>query len=82
VRLHDTFVATFERFLVESITRGVFRPVNAGIVASLCFRMAMSHVMVQRVLELDHSTGRYDDDTYVAEVVALVLHGLVAQPTS
>ena len=82
VRLHDPFVATFERFLVERITRGVFRPVNAGIVASLCFRMAMSHVMVQRVLELDHSTGRYDDDTYVAEVVALVLHGLVAQPTS
>jgi len=34
------------------------------------------------VLELDHPTGRYDDDTYVAEVVALVLHGLVAQPTS
>ena len=82
VRLHDPFVATFERFLVERITRGVFRPVNAGIVASLCFRMVMSHVMVQRVLELDHPTGRYDDDTYVAEVVALVLHGLVAQPTS
>ena len=82
VRLHDPFVATFERFLVERIARGVFRPVNAGIVASLCFRMVMSHVMVQRVLELDHPSGRYDDETYVTEVVALVLHGLVVRSTS
>jgi AcrR family transcriptional regulator len=78
VRLHDPFVAAFEGFLRERITRGVFRPVDAGIVASLCFRMVMSHVMVQRVLELDHPSGRYDDETYVAEVVALVLYGLTA----
>jgi AcrR family transcriptional regulator len=78
-RLHAPFVAAFRRYLEERIAQGVFRPVNTAIAASLCFRMIMSHVMVHRVLELDHDPGRYEDEAYIAEMVALVLYGFTAR---
>ncbi len=79
-RLHAPFVARLEGYLKTRIAQGAFRPINTGLIASICFRMAMSYLMVQHVLELDRAAPRYDDDEYVGEMAALILYGLTARP--
>jgi len=81
-RLHTPFVTAFRRYLEARISERRFRPMNTEITASICFRMIMSYVMVQRVLELDHGMGRHGEDAYVAEMVALILHGLSSRVTT
>jgi AcrR family transcriptional regulator len=78
-RLHAPFVSQFERYLAARIADGAFRPVNTGLTASICFRMVMSYLMVQHVLDLDRSIRQYGDDEYVAEMVALILYGLLVR---
>ncbi len=80
-RLHGPFVSKFEVYLAARISRGTFRPVNTTLAASICFRMIMSYLMTQYVLELDRAivTGRHHEDEYVAEMVSLILHGLTAR---
>jgi AcrR family transcriptional regulator len=81
-RLHAPFVLRFEDYLRRRIADGAFRPVNTGLVASICFRMMMSYLMVQHVLDLDRSTPRYGDEANVTEMVSLILYGLTARPAS
>lgn len=79
-RLHAPFVSEFERYLSARIAAGVFRAVNTGLTASICFRMVMSYLMVQHVLDLDCSARQYGEDEYVTEMVALILYGLLVRP--
>ncbi len=76
-RLHTPFVAQFEGYLRTRIAQGAFRPVNTALVASICFRMVMSYLMTQHVL--DRSVTRYGDDEYVPEMVSLMLCGLIGR---
>jgi AcrR family transcriptional regulator len=77
-RLHDPFVGHFRAYLEARIADGAFRPVNTEVAASICFRMMMSYLMTQHVL--DFAGARYDDDVYLGEMVSLVLRGLKASP--
>lgn len=79
-RLHAPFVAQVREYLEDRIARGVFRPVNTAVVASICFRLMMSALMVHHVLELDPASLAYSEDESLEEMVALVLYGLVARP--
>ncbi len=79
-RLHAPFVAQFEGYLRTRIAQGAFRPVNTALAASICFRMVMSYLMTQHVLDLDRSVGRNADDEYVPEMVSLMLYGLTGRP--
>lgn len=80
-RLHEQFVTRLEAYLRRRIAQGAFRPMNTFLAASICFRLMMSYVMVHRVLELDSSTVRYTEEEHIAEMVALILHGLTARPS-
>lgn len=83
-RLHTPFVSWFERYLKARIEQGAFRPVNTALAASICFRMIMSYLMTQHVLELDRTVGvaRHRDDEYIAEMAALILYGLTGRPST
>jgi len=76
-RLHDPFVARFRAYLERRIADGAFRPVNIEVTASICFRMVMSYVMTQHVLDV--APVRHSDDEYLGEMVTLVLRGLTAR---
>ncbi len=78
-RLHTPFVSQFESYLGARIAEGAFRPVNTALAASICFRMLMSYLMTQHVLDLDRSAGRYAEDEYLPEMVSLILFGLAAR---
>jgi len=73
--LHHAFVTRFADYLKIRTAQGAFRPVNIELTASICFRLMMSHVMVQHVLELDRSP--YDEAQILDEMVALILYGVV-----
>ncbi|HYM67992.1 MAG TPA: helix-turn-helix domain-containing protein [bacterium] len=81
-RLCEPFVARLETYLQGRIAEGVFRPVKTELTAAICFRMLMSHIMVQHVLDVDASAARHADEDYVGAMVSLILYGLVARPTS
>jgi AcrR family transcriptional regulator len=81
-RLHEQFVTRLEKYLRARIAQGAFRPMNTALAASTCFRLMMSYVMVHRVFELDSSTVRYTEDEHVAEMVALILYGVTARPST
>jgi AcrR family transcriptional regulator len=76
-RLHDPFVARFSAYLERRIADGAFRPVNIEVASSICFRMVMSYVMTQHVLDV--APIRHHDDEYLGEMVALILRGLTAR---
>jgi AcrR family transcriptional regulator len=79
-RLHDPFVGRFRAYLEARIAAGAFRPVNTDVAASICFRMVMSYLMTQHVLGF--AGVRYNEDEYLAEMVALMLRGLTARETA
>ncbi len=79
-RLCEPFVARFERYLETRIEQGAFRPVNTALIATVCFRMLMSHIMVQHVLSVDANAARRADDDYVGAMVSLILYGLTTRP--
>jgi len=81
-RLCEPFVAQFEHYLRGRIAQGVFRPVDTALAAAICFRMLMSHIMVQHVLDVDSSAARHAEGEYVGAMVSLILHGLAAAQTS
>jgi len=81
-RLCEPFVAQFEHYLRGRIAQGAFRPVDTALTAAICFRMLMSHIMVQHVLEVDSSEARHAEGEYVGAMVSLILHGLAAAQTS
>ena len=64
-RLCEPFVARFQDYLQRRIAEGAFRPVDTALTAAICFRMLMSHIMVQHVLEVDAlATGHAEDDVH------------------
>jgi AcrR family transcriptional regulator len=77
-RLHDPFVGRFRAYLEARMADGVFRPVNTEVTASICFRMVMSYVMTQHVLDV--APVRHADDEYLREMVALIIRGLAVRP--
>ncbi len=79
LRLHAPFVARFQEYLRERIEGGVFRPVNVAVVASLGFRLMMSTLMVHHILALDPASLAYSEEESLREMVALLLHGLLAR---
>jgi AcrR family transcriptional regulator len=79
-RLHEPFVAFFDRYLQARIAREAFRPVNTSLAASICFRLIMSYVMTQHVLALETGLARSPDGEYIDAMVDLVLYGLVSRP--
>jgi TetR/AcrR family fatty acid metabolism transcriptional regulator len=78
-KLCEPFVAHFEGYLRRRIADGAFRPVNAALTAATCFRMLMSHIMVQHVLEVDPSAARHAGSDRVSTMVSLILYGITAR---
>ena len=78
-KLCDPFVAHFEAYLRRRIADGAFRPVNAVLTAATCFRMLMSHIMVQHVLEVDRLASDHTEADRVAAMVSLILYGIKAR---
>lgn len=53
---------------------------NTALTASICFRMMMSYLMTQHVLDLGCGTLQCGDDEYIREMAAQILYGLSARP--
>jgi len=78
-RLCEPFVARFEDYLRRRIAEGAFRQVDTALTAAICFRMLMSHIMVQHVLEVDSFAARHAEGDRVTMMVSLILHGITAR---
>ncbi len=78
-RLCEPFVARLQDYLRRRIAEGAFRPVDTALTAAICFRMLMSHIMVQHVLEVDALATGHAEDERVTMMVSLILHGITAR---